>query len=623
LNATDGAIFVATSADNIVLILDCTSEETTKTTTCTGLIIGPIIKPDKYPADGLASFPAFTGEGFCGDGTGFLPALTSAGTCTQDDFCIGRGVLPAATCNAQSFITGVSYSSTDAEKISLLLYGNGWMQNFAGMVGIASEPDASALLAVQFVANYITYAPDLTTWSVADYWIDPRATLYYATGDCEDGAFLLASILLNLGVSHTKVRVAIGTYNGVGHAWVLYQRDSDGLWVLLDWTAGATYWNAISDIDDLSIAYSTSGYNPTEYVTAYYVSDVASVTSSVFMYDNALTAWLQVVTEALEFADSVTRGLGIGIHDWLTLKDTQANNWNGKETVPDALMLYDLATGYQRYSVSVVDSLDIADAATRALLIAVLEKLHFTDLAGMIATISKTATDSLDLTDFAGNTYLDTITEALSLVDVASILKTTYGVVSEALAFADTLSGYRNLPLSATSTLTLSETVSAKGTFYRAVYDTIIMNVMVELAGEVYECYVLNTPKFLPSMYSGFNFNSYCVFENRAFAANGTGIYELTGDTDAGTAIHSGVLMHNSDFGAPHQKRFRRGYLGISGGSPVMVLETEDGGRLAYTIDNNGKAVFSHEQKSKKWTLSVSDFDELDSIKLIPVILSR
>ena len=81
--------------------------------------------------------------------------------------------------------------------------------------------------------------------------------------------------------------------------------------------------------------------------------------------------------------------------------------------------------------------------------------------------------------------------------------------------------------------------------------------------------------------------------------------------------------MHNSDFGAPHQKRFRRGYLGISGGSPVMVLETEDGGRLAYTIDNNGKAVFSHEQKSKKWTLSVSDFDELDSIKLIPVILSR
>ena len=92
--------------------------------------------------------------------------------------------------------------------------------------------------------------------------------------------------------------------------------------------------------------------------------------------------------------------------------------------------------------------------------------------------------------------------------------------------------------------------------------------------------------------------------ENRAFAANGPGIYELTGDTDAGTAIHSGVLMHNSDFGAPHQKRFRRGYLGISGGSPVMVLETEDGGRLAYTIDNNGKAVFSHEQKSKKWTLT-------------------
>lgn len=291
--------------------------------------------------------------------------------------------------------------------------------------------------------------------------------------------------------------------------------------------------------------------------------------------------------------------------------------------MPDALMLYDLATGYQRYSVSVVDSLDIADAATRALLIAVLEKLHFTDLAGMIATISKTATDSLDLTDFAGNTYLDTITEALSLVDVASILKTTYGVVSEALAFADTLSGYRNLPLSATSTLTLSETVSAKGTFYRAVYDTIIMNVMVELADDVYECYVLNTPKFLPSMYSGFNFNSYCVFENRAFAANDDGIYELTGETDAGDTIHTGVVLSQTDFGSPNQKKFRRGYLGISGTNPVMILETEDGGRQVYTIDTNGKTVFSHEQKSKKWKLYVSDFSELDSIKLIPVVLSK
>jgi hypothetical protein len=159
--------------------------------------------------------------------------------------------------------------------------------------------------------------------------------------------------------------------------------------------------------------------------------------------------------------------------------------------------------------------------------------------------------------------------------------------------------------------------------FYNTITETLRMSVLVELAGEVYECYVLNTPKFMPSMYSGFDFNSYAVFENRAFGANATGIYELTGETDAGTNISTGVVMSETDFGMPNQKRFRRGYLGISGTSPVMVLETEDGSRESYAIDTNGKFVASHDLKSKKWKLSVADFDELETIKLIPVILTK
>jgi hypothetical protein len=124
-------------------------------------------------------------------------------------------------------------------------------------------------------------------------------------------------------------------------------------------------------------------------------------------------------------------------------------------------------------------------------------------------------------------------------------------------------------------------------------------------------------------MYSGFDFNSYCVFENRAFGANDTGIYELTGTTDAGSTIHTGMISSQTDFGLRNEKRFRRGYIGVSGASPVMILECEDGSRKVYTIDTKGKAVFSHEQKSKEWKLAAADFDTLDVIKLIPVILSK
>jgi hypothetical protein len=55
----------------------------------------------------------------------------------------------------------------------------------------------------------------------------------------------------------------------------------------------------------------------------------------------------------------------------------------------------------------------------------------------------------------------------------------------------------------------------------------------------------------------------------------------------------------------------------------VMVVETGEGERQVYNIDTNGKAVVSRELKSKCWKLSIADFDTIDTIKLIPVILSK
>jgi predicted transglutaminase-like cysteine proteinase len=129
------------------------------------------------------------------------------------------------------------------------------MQWFAQMVAITGDVDAAVLMAVQFVANYITYTTDLLLYGVTDYWTDPLWTLYKGSGDCEDGSILLTSILINLDCPVTSIKVAIGTYNSIGHSWVLYKRESDGLNVLLDWTKGSAYWNTISSLDELPVAY--------------------------------------------------------------------------------------------------------------------------------------------------------------------------------------------------------------------------------------------------------------------------------------------------------------------------------------------------------------------------------
>jgi hypothetical protein len=347
------------------------------------------------------------------------------------------------------------------------------------------------------------------------------------------------------------------------------------------------------------------------------------ITDLLFIYDTQITGWGVTNTDTLTLTDTQAVKLGIAISDWLTLIDSQTNNWNGRDIITDTLTLYDLCQGSKVFSDTINESLVVTDTSLFGLTVTVLEYLGFADLASAMKSCAESLSDGVALTDSTYRGFNFTLTEALSAVDALSVVTTFLGAITEALGLTDAVTPIKRAYPSLTESLVLAETITSQGTLYNTITETLRMSVLVELSGEVYECYVLNTPKFMPSMYSGFNFNSYCVFENRAFGANDTGIYELTGSTDAGATIHTGAVLSKTDFGAPNQKRFRRGYLGITGSNPVMVFEAEDGKREAYNIDTQGKVVASSELKSKSWKLSVADFDELDTIKLIPIILTK
>jgi len=267
--------------------------------------------------------------------------------------------------------------------------------------------------------------------------------------------------------------------------------------------------------------------------------------------------------------------------------------------------------------------MDISDLSTLKFTVTVLELIGFSELAAGLKTMTQQVSELIALTDSNEAAYLLSITEALSLVDTNSVLSVFFGTISESIDFAETITPIKTAYPSLTDSIVFTETTTNLGVFGTSVYDTLKLNVIIDLAGEIYECYALNTPKFHPSMYSGFNFNSYCLFENRAFGANDDGIFELTGTTDNGSAINTGVVFHPSNLGVPLIKKWRRGYFTISGTQPLMILETEEGQRQVYRIDAQGRAVASSELRSKKWTLSVANFDTLDGLTLVPVLLTR
>ena len=99
--------------------------------------------------------------------------------------------------------------------------------------------DHTAFKCMRWVQNNIRYIGDKSAEKSNEYWKYPVDTYYSRQGDCEDSAILLASLLMNAGISEERIRICCGIahYNSggeFGHAYVIYRREKDDEWVQLD-----------------------------------------------------------------------------------------------------------------------------------------------------------------------------------------------------------------------------------------------------------------------------------------------------------------------------------------------------------------------------------------------------
>ena len=97
--------------------------------------------------------------------------------------------------------------------------------------------DIIAVNGLKWVIDNITYVSDDsdTTYKRNEYWAYPYQTLKHKAGDCEDGAILLANILIKSGIPYWKVRLSAGDVVGGGHCYLTYYDSTNDRWVVLDW----------------------------------------------------------------------------------------------------------------------------------------------------------------------------------------------------------------------------------------------------------------------------------------------------------------------------------------------------------------------------------------------------
>ena len=101
-----------------------------------------------------------------------------------------------------------------------------------------SNNDMKAMRALKHVIKYVNYVGDEVQFKRPETWMFAFETWKRRRGDCEDGAILLANMMLKSGIPYWRIRLNAGDVEGGGHCWVTYLREEDDKWYILDWC----YW---------------------------------------------------------------------------------------------------------------------------------------------------------------------------------------------------------------------------------------------------------------------------------------------------------------------------------------------------------------------------------------------
>ena len=109
-----------------------------------------------------------------------------------------------------------------------------------------------AVTCLKWIIQNFPYKSDTSNFKLGEFWSTPYESLEKGSGDCEDGAILLANMLVVAGIPNWKIRVNAGfvvepiTKIQVGHAYLTFFDEINEKWVILDWC----YYPNLKKIED-------------------------------------------------------------------------------------------------------------------------------------------------------------------------------------------------------------------------------------------------------------------------------------------------------------------------------------------------------------------------------------
>jgi hypothetical protein len=150
-------------------------------------------------------------------------------------------------------LRGKSYEKQiDADVKTFIQKNDAILWHVISQAGLYKDSaNATAWEIQKFVCKFLKYANDDVTVDCPEFWLFPFESIQAEIGDCEDGAILIAALLINAGIPSWRVKVCAAQVVADpvfapseeelgGHAYCIYLADRPDSerkleWIILDW----------------------------------------------------------------------------------------------------------------------------------------------------------------------------------------------------------------------------------------------------------------------------------------------------------------------------------------------------------------------------------------------------
>lgn len=283
------------------------------------------------------------------------------------------------------------------------------------------------------------------------------------------------------------------------------------------------------------------------------------------------------------------------------------------------------------FTATLSDAINVHQVETLVRAILVLEGLNLTSVLGVKATYGQIINELIrgheDLFKFLGASF----GESIFVHDTLSRTFRAQPVVADAINLTSVLSSKLLLSVTSNESIRVSPTQALT-----ALYSGTLIEGAQITAGYVspsgnFTTWAMNARTAAVTEYSNYAFNSFGRLGNKYIGARADGLYELSGNTDAGASIIADIKSGFAQWSSTHLGSIRNAYLATKGGGNfVLKIITGEGLEVLYslTADNmqSTKIHIGKGLRTRYFAFEListgQDFD-LDTLEFVPLVVQR